>query len=122
MTLAADGTLGIAKLDGSELITARAIEDRLAVTRISLPVDDGRTDGLVLAFGKDAGFGLSIEGQVDVVSGRARIAEGPDGSIISLTPLQPGWAVNRTVRVACSTDGDQMRFVTTIGSVLEAGS
>ena len=114
--LGADGTFCIAKLDGSgEIITAHAIEDRLALTRVSLPADAGPTDGLVLAFGRDAGFSLSIEGQQDIVSGRVHLAEGPDGSVISLRPVQPGWAVDRIVRVACLRDGDQMRFVTTIG-------
>jgi hypothetical protein len=113
--LAADGTLRIARLDGSEMITAHAIEDRLAVTRISLPAEAGRIDGLVLAFDRDAGFSLSIEGQQDIVFGRVHLAEGLDGSVISLRPLQPDWAVGRIVRVACSRDGDQIRFVTTIG-------
>lgn len=111
----ADETLRIARLDGAEMITARAIGDRLAVTRISLPAETGRTDGLVLAFDGDAGFSLSIEGQQDVVFGRVHVEERPDGSIISLLPLQPSWAVDRIVRVACSTDGDQVRLVTTIG-------
>ena len=105
-----------AKLDGSgETITAHAIEDRLALTRISLPAEAGSTDGLVLAFSPGAGFSLSIEGQQDIVSGRVHLAEGADGSVISLRPLQPGWAANRIVRVACLKDADQMRFVTTIG-------
>ena len=113
--LAADGTLHIANLDGSESLNAHAIDGRLAVTRISLPAEAGQTEGLVLAFDRDAGFGLSIEGQPDVVSGRVHMAERRDGSVISLSPLQPGWAVDRIVRVTCSTDGDQMRIVTTIG-------
>jgi hypothetical protein len=114
--LGADGALHIARLDGSgEMITAHAIEDRLALTRVSLPAEAGSTDGFVLAFGRDAGFSLSIEGRQDIVSGRVHLAEGPDGSVISLRPLQPGWAVDRIVQVACLTDGDQMRFVTTIG-------
>jgi hypothetical protein len=112
-----DGMLCITKLDGAgETITAYAIEDRLAVTRISLPADAGSTDGLVLAFGRDAGFGLSIEGQPDIVSGGVHLAERPDGSVISLRPLQPAWAVARIVRVACLRAGDRMSFVTTIGS------
>lgn len=115
--LGAGGALHIAKLQGSgEMITAHAIGDRLALTRISLPAEAGPTDGLVLAFDRDAGFSLSIEGQQDIVSGRVHLAEAPDGSVISLVPLQPGWAAARIVRVACSKDGDQMRFVTTIGS------
>lgn len=114
--LGAGGTLSIAKLEGSgEMITAHAIEDRLALTRISLSAEAGPTDGLVLAFDRDAGFSLSIEGRQDIVSGRVHLAEGPDGSVISLMPLQPGWAAARIVRVACLRDGDQMRFVTTIG-------
>jgi hypothetical protein len=115
--LGAGGTLHITRLEGpGEIITAHAIEDRLALMRISLPAEAEMTDGLVLAFDRDAGFGLSMEGQQDIVAGRVHLAEGPDGSVISLRPLQPGWAVDRTVRVACSGDGDQMRIVTTIGS------
>jgi hypothetical protein len=113
--LGAGGTLHITRLEGpGEMITAHAIEDRLALTRVTLPAEAG-TDGLVLAFDRDAGFGLSMEGQQDIVSGRAHLAEGPDGPVISLRPLQPGWAVDRMVRVACLSDGDQMKFVTTIG-------
>jgi hypothetical protein len=120
--LGADGTLCIAKLDGSgEIITAHAIEDRFALTRVSLPAGAGPTDGLVLAFGRDAGFSLSIEGQQDIVSGHVHLAEGPDGSVISLRPVQPGWAADRIVRVACLRDGDQMRFVTTIGPAERLG-
>jgi hypothetical protein len=120
--LCAGATLHIARLDGSgEMITAHAIEDRLALTRISLPAEAGATDGFVLAFGPDAGFSLSIESQQDIVSGRVHRAEGPDGSVISLRPLQPGWAADRIVRVACLRDGDQLRFVTTIGSAEKQG-
>jgi hypothetical protein len=115
--LDANGVLSIARLDVSgERITAHAIEDRLAVTRISLPAQADSTEGLVLAFDRDAGFSLSMEGQQDIVSGRLDLAEGPDGSVISLRPLQPSWAVARIVRVACTREGDQMKFVTTIGS------
>jgi hypothetical protein len=113
--LGADGALSIAKLDGTgEMITAHAIEDGLAVTRISLPAEVGPTDGLVLAFDRDT-FSLSIEGQQAIVSGRVDLAEGPDGLVISLRPLQPSWAMVRIVRIACLGDGDQMRLVTTIG-------
>jgi hypothetical protein len=112
----ADGMLRIARLDGSgEIITAHAVEDRLAVTRISLPADAGRVDGLVLAFDRDAGFSLSIEGEPDVVTGRVHVEEGTDESVIKLSPSHPGWAADRIVRVACSRAGDRMTFVTTIG-------
>lgn len=114
--LAADGALHIAKLDGSdEIITAYMIEDRLALTRISLRAEAGPTGGLVLAFDRDGGFGLSMEGQQDIVLGRLQIVGRSDGLTISLRPLQPDWAANRIVRVDCLKDGDQMRFVTTIG-------
>jgi hypothetical protein len=114
--LGAGGMLHITGLEGSgEMVTAHAIEDRLALTRISLPAEAGPTEGLVLAFDRDAGFGLSIEGQQDIVSGRADLAEGPDGAVISLRTLQPDWAVDRMVQVACLKDGEQMKFVTTIG-------
>ena len=110
------GRLSIVKLDGTgETITAHAIENRLAVTRITLPAETGRTDGLVLAFDRDGGFSLSIEGQQDIVVGRAHLAEGPDSSVINLTPVQPGWAVARIVRIACLRDGDRLRLVTTVG-------
>jgi hypothetical protein len=112
----AGGTLQITGLEGSgETITAHAIEDRLALSRINLPAEAGPTEGLVLEFDRDAGFSLSMEGQQDIVSGRVHLAEGPDGSVISLSPMQPSWAVDRIVQVACLSDGDRMRFVTTIG-------
>jgi hypothetical protein len=58
--LGGDGIMHIAKLDGSgEMITAHAIGDRLAVTRISLPAGAGPTDGLALALDRDAGLCMS---------------------------------------------------------------
>jgi hypothetical protein len=112
--LGADGTLSIAKLDDTgETVTAHAIDNRLAVTRISLPAVAGPADGLVLSFDRDV-FSLSIEGQQDIVSGHVAVAETPGGLVISLRPSQPNWATVRIVRVVCLKDGDQMRFVTTI--------
>lgn len=120
--LGAEGALSIARLDGSgEIITARAVGDRLAVTQIALVPPAGSTDGLVLAFDRHGGFGLSIEGQQDVVSGRVEVVETPERSIIGLCPVQPGWAADRCVHVACSKEGDQMRFVTTIGPARNGG-
>ena len=116
--LGSDGTLRIVRLDGaSEIITARAIDDRLAVSRISLPAEAGQTDGLVLAFDQNAGFSLSVEAEQNAVSGRVHVEEGRDSQAICLAPLQPAWAVDRMVRVACSRAGDQLTFVTTIGPV-----
>jgi hypothetical protein len=112
----ADGMLQIAQLDDSgEIITAHAVEDRLAVAQIHLPADAGPPAGLVLAFDRDAGFSLSIEGEPDVVTGRVQIENGPEEPVISLSPLHPGWAAGRIVRVACSRAGDRTTFVTTIG-------
>jgi hypothetical protein len=114
--LEADGALRIARLDGSgEVITAHAIDGRLIVTRINLPAGSAATDGLTLAFDRNANFSLSIAGEQNVVSGRMRVEQATDGLVINLSPLQPGWAADRMVRVACSRAGDQMRFVTTIG-------
>jgi hypothetical protein len=113
----ADGTLRIAKLDGSdEIITACDIEGRLEIMRIDLRAEAGPARGLALAFDRDGGFSLSIQEGRDVVCGRLQIVErGGDGLLISLSPLQPHWAVDRNVRVVCSRDGDQISFVTTIG-------
>jgi len=116
----AEGALRIARLDASgEIITAHAVRDRLAVTQISLACNSsfktGAADGLVLAFDRNAGFGLSIEGHPNIVYGRTEVVEEPDRSIIRLCPVQPAWAADRSVHVACSGDGDQMRFVTSIG-------
>jgi hypothetical protein len=115
----ADGALRIAKLDGSdEIITAYAIGSGLEIVRISLRAEAGPTGllahGLALAFDRDAGFSLSIEGGQDIVSGRLQIAQRDDGLVMSLHPQQPSWAADRVVRVACLTDGDLTRFVTTI--------
>jgi hypothetical protein len=111
-----DGALRIAKLDGSdEIITACATDGRLEVTRISLRAEAGPAGGLALAFDRDAGFSLSIEGGQDVVCGRLQIVERGDGLVISLSPLQPDWAADRIVRVACSREGDHVSFATTIG-------
>jgi hypothetical protein len=115
-TLGADGALQIAKLDGSgEIITAHAVEDRLAVTQIHLPAEAGPPDGLVLAFDHDAVFSFSIAGEPDVVTGRVHVENGTDDPVITLSPLLPGWAADRIVRVTCSRAGDRMTFVTTIG-------
>jgi hypothetical protein len=113
---AADGALRIAKLDGSdEVVTAYAIGGGLEVTQISLRAGAGPADGLVLAFDRDAGFSLSIDEGQNIITGRLQISGRGDGLLISLSPLQPTWAANRIVRVACSSEGEEMKFVTTIG-------
>jgi len=114
--MAIDGGLSIAKLDVSgEIITAKAIGDRLALVRIALAPGTGAKDGFVLSFDGIGGFGLSVEGHQDVVSGRATVVEDRGRAIISLAPLTPVWATDRAVHVACSSDGDQLQVVTTIG-------
>jgi hypothetical protein len=113
----ADGALRIAKLDGSdEVITACVVGGRLEIRRISLRAEAGPTGGLALAFDRDEGFSVSIEGGQDIVSGRLQIAERGDGLVICLSPRQPDWAASRIVRVSCSREGDLTRFVTTISS------
>ncbi|HLZ83720.1 MAG TPA: hypothetical protein VKQ54_09155 [Caulobacteraceae bacterium] len=37
------------------------------------------------------------------------------GSLISLIPQQPDWAVRRPVRVTCERSGDSWTFTTTVG-------
>jgi len=49
------------------------------------------------------------------VSGRVTVAEENGGSVISLVPLAPAWATDRAVHVVCSSEGDRMQVVTTIG-------
>ena len=108
--------LTIVKCDGSgEIITAHPVGDRLAVQRIALPPETGAEGGLVLAFDGEGGFGLSIEGQQDVVSGRVRVVEEDERAIISLVPQAPLWAVHRAVHVVCSRTGDKVHVVTSIG-------
>ncbi len=112
----AGGRLRIAKRDGSgETITAYAVDRRLEVIGITLPADAGSTGGLVLAFDGPAGFSLSMDEAQDLVTGDVEIAESADGAAISLLPAQPGWAVDRRVRIACARDGERMMVVTTIG-------
>ena len=114
--MALDDGLGIAKLDASgEMITAKAVGNRLAVARIALAPETGAKDGLALAFDGHGGFGLSIEGNQDVVSGRVTVVEEDGRSRISLVPLAPAWATDRAVHVVCSSKGDRLQVVTTIG-------
>ena len=113
---ALDARLRITKHDASgEIISAKAVGNRLAVARITLAPETGAKDGLVLAFDGLGGFGLSIEGNQDVVSGRITVVEEDGRSRISLVPLAPAWAIDRAVHVACSSEGDQLQVVTTIG-------
>jgi hypothetical protein len=120
--MALDAGLSIAKRDASgEMITAKAVGNRLALARIALAPEAGATDGFVLAFDGHGGFGLSIEGNQDIVSGRVTVVEESGRSLISLVPLAPAWAANRAVQVACSSEGDQLQVVTTIGPAEDHG-
>ena len=100
----ADGALRIAKLDGSdEIITAYAISSRLEIVRISLRAEAGPTGllahGLALAFDRDGGFSLSIEGGQDIVSGRLQIAGGGRGMGPTLkSALAYGMLLNEMLR------------------------
>ncbi|MGO9602191.1 MAG: hypothetical protein ACLQAT_02090 [Candidatus Binataceae bacterium] len=117
MARANDGQLHIVKLDGSgETITGRARDDGLEVTEIRLPADPGSPGGLALTFDGAGGFSVSIEDAEGLVSGRAEVVESLNHSLISLYPSQPSWALDRVVRVACSRDGDNFTFATTIGA------
>ena len=114
--IARDAGLSIAKLDATgEMMTAKAIGNRLAVARIALAPEAGAKDGLVLAFDGHGGFGLSIEGNQDIVSGRVTVVEESGRLRISLAPQAPAWATDRAVHVTCSSEGDQLQVVTTIG-------
>ncbi|MGZ6214451.1 MAG: hypothetical protein ACXWMG_05820 [Candidatus Limnocylindria bacterium] len=114
--VALDAGLGIARLDApGETVTAKVVGNRLALARIALAPETGAKDGLVLAFDGHGGFGLSIEGHQDVVSGRVTVVERSGRSLISLVPLTPVWAIDRAVHVTCSSQGDQLQVVTTIG-------
>lgn len=114
--MALDAGLSIAKLDASgEIVTVKAIGSRFALARVALAPETGAKDGLVLAFDGHGGFGLSIEGHQDVVTGRVTVVEESGRALISLAPLAPIWATDRAVRVACASEGDQLHVVTTIG-------
>jgi hypothetical protein len=114
-----DGQWRIVKLDGSgEMIIAHAVDRRLEVTRINLPVDVRSTGGLALAFDGAADFSLSMDETQDLVTGDVDIAERAGSSVVSLRPAQPGWATDRVVRVTCSGDGERLTFATTIGDAV----
>jgi hypothetical protein len=114
--MALDAGLSIAKRDApGEMITVTTVGNRLALARIALAPETGVKDGLVLAFDGIGGFGLSIEGNQDVVSGRVTVVEEDGRSRISLAPLTPAWATDRAVQVVCSNEGDRVQVVTTIG-------
>jgi len=116
--LGADGLLRIAKLDDSgEIVAGHLIGDRFEVTRIVLRDDADATDRFALAFDRNAGFSVSIEGQQDILRGHVHTVAEADGLSVSLSPVQPLWATHRTVRVRCSGVGDRLRFVTTIGDL-----
>jgi hypothetical protein len=114
--LGADGMLRIAKLDDSgEIVTGHMVGDRFEVTYVALRAEADAADRLALAFDRNAGFSVSIEGQQDILCGRVHTIEEADGLSISLSPAQPLWATHRTLRIRCSGVGDRLRFVTTIG-------
>ena len=57
---------------------------------------------------------LSMEGET-IVSGAAEVKRQAGTAVITLSPVQPDWAVARQVRVTCSRDGDLLTAVTSIG-------
>jgi hypothetical protein len=116
MSRDADGQLYIARHGGSgETITAYAIDDQLEITKINLPADGRSTGGLALTFDSAGSFSLSIDEAQSLVTGDVEISKEAGTSIICLRPMQPGWAKDRLVRVACSREGESIASVTTIG-------
>lgn len=100
--------------DGAEVITALATAAGLQVSQILRT--GGETEGgfgLIFNAGR---FALSIDKAQALVTGRVELTSDADGSSISLIPEHPNWAATRTVNVACSKRGDDVRLVTTIGN------
>jgi hypothetical protein len=110
------GRLRIETVDGSgEVVTARALDGRLAVSKIEVGAVAPTSGGLALAFDDAGGFSLSMAGTRDLVTGLVDIEESAKGALITLRPATPDWAADRAVRVAISRRGQRLRFLTMIG-------
>ena len=111
-----NGRLRIETLDGSgEVVTARAIDGRLAISKIEVGAAAPTSQGLALAFDDAGGFSMSMAGTRDLVTGQVDIEESANGALINLRPATPDWAADRAVRVAISRRGQRFGFLTTIG-------
>jgi hypothetical protein len=111
-----NGRLRIETLDGSgEIVTARAIDGRLAISKIEVGAVAPARQGLALAFDDAGGFSLSMAGRRDLVTGQVDIEERAKGALITLSPATPDWAGDRAVRVTISRRGQRFGFLTTIG-------
>jgi hypothetical protein len=109
-----EGGLRIEGPDG-ETVIARPHGDRLAVSRISVPAQGDPTNCLVLTLDPAGAFDISMEGQRNLVAGRATTLEAASGAIFTLDPREPNWAVARKVRTEYARAGDRLTFITTIG-------
>lgn len=106
--------------NGCEVITALATDAGLQVSQI-FRTGEGTEGGFGLIF-ETGRFVLSIDNAQALVTGRVELASDADGSSICLIPEHPNWAATRIVKVVCSKRGDEVRFVTTIGSGTSAVS
>ena len=111
-----NGRLRIETLDGpGEVVTARALDGRLAVSKIEVGAVAPASQGLALTFDDAGGFSLSMAGTRGIVTGQVDIVESAKGPLITLHPATPDWATDRAVRVAISRRGQRLRFLTMIG-------
>ena len=115
-----DGKLHIAREDASrESIEAFAEGNGLRIVRIGCLADG--EGGLDLALPESGRFSLAMDGET-IVSGSATAERVAETEVITLSPTQPDWAVERKVRVTCSRDGDLWTATTTIGGGQRAQS
>jgi hypothetical protein len=113
---AANGRLRIETRDGpGETIGAFEVEGRLFVQRVTTMAAGGSGEALTLSFDRPGDFGIGLDGASGSVSGRVESRGSAAGSLISLIPQQPDWAVRRPVCVTCERSGDTWTFTTTVG-------
>lgn len=100
--------------DSGEMIEAVANGDGLRVTRVEKLAGAEGQGGLELAFHEAGRFGLAMGGET-IVSGSRETKRQGGSAVITLSPSQPDWAIQRQVSVACSRSGDLLTATTTIG-------
>jgi hypothetical protein len=89
-----------------EVLSARQQGDRLELFAVAVPDRDGMV--LMLENGR---FELGVAGQSALIRGQVET----DGSVVTLRPESPEWAVSRPVRVAMARRDETITITTTIG-------
>jgi hypothetical protein len=107
-----DGQVRIMRDDGHEIIVASLQGDQLAIFEIEM--QGHSSERLTLKF-DDGRFTISLTGAGDLLEGDYEISGSVARSVVRLKPTEPEWAVARAVTVACSQDGPELEFSTTIG-------